>query len=661
MSIKARLLVIIGLVSLVLGVAAWQLLASSYRVEQRVRLFVPATGYLLGIAEVNTGLTRQAKEALDYLVYGDQSERTEFAHLTKEVERGFDLWIRSAETQSQLGVDGELEDIGEAKELREAYLRWVRNVQSTFALIDQGDRPQALMQYGQDASILLEQQIFAGIDMAMQDGFNEVENAYHELLLAMGGSFLGRYEDQEMLNTTHAVIDYMFSGSRVNSALGRQFSALSTYLLSGDPKSLARYEKLKVEVRGAIYEWLTVAGKQAVAPELQLSLPVADVVANLEKTLNLQDQAVAYQQAGECRRALQLIVDSPMEGTIGNHLPMMVFSALQSGSQELVNLTSKASRQGAIFVGMAFLCVLLLALQMSRNLLGSLRTIQSGMDAVSAGNLQQQIKLSGRDELARLAGHFNRMAENLNQSRIEVNQLNAELEQRVTTRTGELSKANQDLEAFNAAVSHDLRTPLSTIIGYGELLLEDEPATDIVRKESLETIIAAGQKMDRIIDTLLDLSKMNTIQLQRTSVDLTELVEGVAARVQRQNPRQAVNFKVEPRLTVEADYDLLMIAVENLLSNAWKYSAGKNPAEIEFGAAYDNERRFFFVRDNGAGFDMAQAKNLFRPFQRLHSQTEFAGTGVGLATVQRIVQCHGGEIWAEGEVDAGATFYFTLP
>lgn len=662
MSIKIKLILILSLVSLVLGVAVWHEMVTVYRVEKKVQLFVPATGYLLGIAEVNTGLARQAKEALDYLVTGDAQDKKEFSQLTRDVERGFELWTTSAERQHALGVAGEIEDAGTGRQIQETYYRWVGHVQGSFDLIDRGQRSLALKQFEQGSWVLLEKQIFSAIDTAMQDGFNEVENAYHELLMAMGGAvFLGSGKT-EILTTTHAAIDNVIAGCRVNSTGSRQFSALATYLLTGNIKSLERYEELKIEVRSAIDQWFFAAYEQSVGSDPKLSTSVSDVskvASSLERLLRLEEAAVRSKQAGGSQQALRMVIDGPMESPLNGHMPLMVFSALESGSQELVQLASRASRQGVVLIGLAFLVVLMLVLHMGQKLLVSLHVLKEGMDAVSRGDLQQQIALGGHDEFAHLASHFNRMSKSLYQSQAEVEQLTSGLEQRVAERTRELAKANQELDAFNSAVSHDLRSPLSLINGYAELLLEGGQPVE-AQHESLHAIILAGEKMENIIGTLMDLSRMGTVDLDRRQVNLSALAQDILERYKKRQPQRRVNISLERNLTVEADYDLLLIVLENLLGNAWKYSAKVQPSAIELGADYDEYRRYFYIRDNGAGFDMQQMDRLFRPFQRLHTNAEFAGTGVGLATVQRIIQCHGGEIWAESEVGVGSTFYFTL-
>jgi signal transduction histidine kinase len=240
-------------------------------------------------------------------------------------------------------------------------------------------------------------------------------------------------------------------------------------------------------------------------------------------------------------------------------------------------------------------------------------------------------------------------------------QLNASLEQRVAERTAELSATNQELEAFSYSVSHDLRAPLRSIDGFSRIVQEDYAAKlDDEGRDSLARIRAAAQRMAQLIDDLLKLSRISRIELLREPVDLSALANSVAADLRRQEPDRAVELVVAEGLTAQGDPRLLRVVLENLLGNAWKFTGKREHARIDFGAEPQNGRATWFVRDNGAGFDAAHAEKLFGAFQRLHSSEEFPGTGIGLATVQRVVRRHGGRVWAEGTVGHGATFWFNL-
>ncbi len=238
----------------------------------------------------------------------------------------------------------------------------------------------------------------------------------------------------------------------------------------------------------------------------------------------------------------------------------------------------------------------------------------------------------------------------------------AELERLLRERTAELEDARKELSSFIYSVSHDLQAPLRRILGFSRILEEDfAERLGEEGRQHLTRIATSASGMDQLLGGLLGLSRVARAEIHRVPTDLSALAEVVAAELQIAQPERAVEFVVAPGLTAEADPNLVRIALEHLLKNAWKFT-GKHPeSRIEFGTEQRDGETVFLVRDDGAGFDMAYADRLFTPFQRLHRTDEFEGAGVGLATVQRIVQRHGGRVWAEGAVERGATFRFTLP
>lgn len=239
--------------------------------------------------------------------------------------------------------------------------------------------------------------------------------------------------------------------------------------------------------------------------------------------------------------------------------------------------------------------------------------------------------------------------------------LNLELDQRVTERTAQLQAANRELEAFAYSVSHDLRAPLRGIDGFSQALLDDCSAKlDEQGKRHLHRVRAAAQRMAQLIDDLLSLARVTRSELRLEQVNLSSLAQEIAAELARREPKRQVLLAIAPEVVVRGDSRFLRIALENLLGNAWKFTSQRQAAQIEFGATEREGRPVYFVRDNGAGFDMNCVGRLFGAFQRLHAPEAFPGTGIGLATVQRIIHRHGGRVWAEGRVNQGATFYFAL-
>ncbi|HXU64107.1 MAG TPA: PAS domain S-box protein [Polyangia bacterium] len=267
----------------------------------------------------------------------------------------------------------------------------------------------------------------------------------------------------------------------------------------------------------------------------------------------------------------------------------------------------------------------------------------------------------GEDGSVRFVGGISTDISDRKQTEAKLRSLTEDLERQVTQRTQELVVANKELEAFSYSVSHDLRAPLRAIDGFSKALVEDHRgALDADARELLADVRQAAQRMATLIDDLLRLSRVTRAPLTRARVDLSALAQAVVGELRRQDPTRAVETHIQAGLVVEGDEPLLRIALENLLANAWKFT-GRQPAPvIELGVESVEGERAFFVRDNGAGFDMAYAGKLFVTFQRLHATSEFPGTGIGLATVQRVVHRHGGRAWAVGEPGHGATFYFTL-
>ena len=244
----------------------------------------------------------------------------------------------------------------------------------------------------------------------------------------------------------------------------------------------------------------------------------------------------------------------------------------------------------------------------------------------------------------------------------EVRALTANLEARVEQRTADLGRANMNLEAFAYSVAHDLRTPLRGLSGFSEMLVEEYgDRLDEAGRGYAKRIQAASEKMGMLIDDLLQLSRVSRADVNLGPVDLSAEVASIAGELQSREPDRHVRFAIQDGVLVTADRTLIRTVLQNLVDNAWKFTTGRKDATIEFGTATVDEAGICcYVRDNGAGFDPAYAGKLFQPFQRLHSVGEFPGTGIGLASVQRIVERHGGRTWAQGAVDRGATFYFTL-
>lgn len=302
--------------------------------------------------------------------------------------------------------------------------------------------------------------------------------------------------------------------------------------------------------------------------------------------------------------------------------------------------------------------------------------LTAGVNRIAEGDLNNRVPVTGVDEISQLASAFNNMTAKLirafatlqeeistrTRAEEEVRTLNQELESRVAQRTCELENANKEMEAFTYSVSHDLRAPLRTMHSSSEILLEDYgDKLDEEGRKYLSFLKEGSYDMDRLIDGLLTLAHSKRTAIKMQSVNLSELVTEYISSLRKREPERRASVQITEGLVVRGDQILIKAVVENLIGNAWKYTSKRENAQIEFGSEQRDGESYYYVRDNGVGFDEAYAQKLFLPFQRLHHSDEFPGYGIGLATVKMIISRHGGRVLARSALGVGSEFGFTLP
>uniref|UniRef100_A0A831XCZ6 histidine kinase n=1 Tax=Geobacter metallireducens TaxID=28232 RepID=A0A831XCZ6_GEOME len=304
-----------------------------------------------------------------------------------------------------------------------------------------------------------------------------------------------------------------------------------------------------------------------------------------------------------------------------------------------------------------------------RGITQPLSHLTRGVRAIESGEREVAIPVESGDEIGALTESFNRMVVALRQRREErdeaehrLRELNARLEDKVIARTRQLEELNRELESFSYSAAHDLRAPLLRLNGLCKALKEDcGDRLDEETRAYLRRIATVGKQMERVISSMSALFNVQRREMQRREMDLSAMVRAIISTLRQTDPLREVTLAVEDSVMAHGDTELVWTALENLAGNAWKFTSRTADARIEFGRTRRGDEEVFFLRDNGAGFDMAYADKLFKPFERLHRPDEFPGTGVGLAIVHRVVERHGGRVWLESAPGAGTTCYFTLP
>lgn len=407
------------------------------------------------------------------------------------------------------------------------------------------------------------------------------------------------------------------------------------YLITGDPRFLAPYVNAEKEMPAELAAFETLTSDNPAQ-----GAHLADLREHLARRNQLLQRAIDLRQGGASMAQSALAVTE--QGKAEMDTIRDVGKEMQIEEYRLLGVRLAESRTADVrtrlTVAVATLLDVILLIVMSR-------VLYRERDQRQASE-RQAVELRSANE-------------RISASAAEILELNQTLDLRVKQRTAELESTNRELEAFSYSVSHDLRAPLRTVDGFSLALEEDyTDAIDAAGKDYIRRIRAGVQRMGQLIDALLQLSRITRADLDSSDFDLSSLAESVAANLGLENPGRSIDFRIEPGLFATGDARLVRIALENLLGNSVKFTSRCPEALIEFG--WNPAQHAYFVRDNGAGFDMAYADRLFSAFHRLHGDKDFKGSGIGLATVSRIVHRHHGKIWATSQVDHGATFFFSL-
>lgn len=443
---------------------------------------------------------------------------------------------------------------------------------------------------------------------------------------------------QELLDSEHWVEHTWQVINQVEQILSSAVDAETGnrgFLLTDDPSYLAPYTSAVHDLPAELDRFTSLTSDN---PSQQTR--VAELRAVLEQRLTLLERGIDLRRSGDADSIEALVVS----GTGKTNMDRVRSIADQMEREERRLLATRTSHAQSSALRARFAVGLASALDLILIVLMFRYFAQERRQRLEVERTAESLATS-RLEIERKA--------------IEISALNATLEERVRQRTAELEVTNRELEAFSYSVSHDLRAPLRTIDGFSLALEEDyADAVDSVGRDYIKRVRGGVQRMGQLIDALLQLSRITRAEIVREDFNLSGLAQSVANNLQEENAAQRITFKIQPGLEVNADPKLIRVALENLMGNAVKFSSRKPESLVDFG--WDPEQRGWFVRDNGAGFDMHYANKLFNAFNRLHGDKDFKGSGIGLATVARVIHRHHGRIWADSTVDHGATFWFTL-
>lgn len=662
MSIKTNLLIALFLVIAVMLATTGYLAWSSIGINRQLRKLAPSVTHLESIVSARASLTREMKEVVDCLITHSNSSMSEFNKAAHATARHLAKWEKSVSNREQDESTEENPDLQAISKINESYREWhalATNVME-FCRRNEIDRAKAVL--SETSLTVLENSLLNEIDSAHEKAASKVTNNFNLLVMSLGRLPWSNMEALRTLEKIQSTVDSALAIARISTGISKQLKEVMDDLIS-PVDSLRPFGWSGNETTSAINDFrrsaarLVDLGQQGSS---KLLSEAATIENHYTKFTILCQQAMSSRKAGDVIIAGKL-AESVIEQVMKDGLIPDIEKSLLNSNADIEKIAGNVSRQG-IFVVLAGAMIVIVTLIASlKGILNAFSILETETAAVTAGNLGHRIDLPETTELGRLAASFNTMTESLQKKDAELRNLNSELERRIEERTAQLATANNDLRLFSSSVCHDLKSPLSSISGYSQLLLLTPDETfDLQTRETLQRIVDSSAEMSSIISALMKLARVTEDEINNEQVDLTMIAHLVISELREREPERRVSVDIAEGIYALGDETLLKLVLENLIGNAWKYTSRKRDGRIEFGCRIDDGETIYHVSDNGAGFDMKMADSLFKPFGRLHSQEEFKGTGIGLATVKRIIERHHGRIWAESVADEGTKFFFTI-
>ncbi|RMF41976.1 MAG: sensor histidine kinase [Deltaproteobacteria bacterium] len=654
MTLRKRIILQVLLLALVLGGLTCYLLVGTWRINSRLSAFRQSTSALLGIADIQLGLAHELRAIWTSLAVDLPIDRETLEASGALIDQTLENLSIAAPTMVERGAIESADWRQRFDQLTQLHRLWRRHLDQILTASDRD-------QLNEAARLLLEDQIFPALDGLLRHGAGQARKQQDQLEEALGFFPWLQGSARRLARQVEADLDFVVAGNQVYTLLNRQFALLQAFRAHKSKTDLGRLRLLLELTDESLLDWhrqaLRRLGPSQEENERQLDLRQVETVKNGYELLSELYQGVLSfgdQPSADLLDSLVAEIETLVQGS----LRPGVLSSIRNGIEAIHDQTSQSGHFGVLALAALLVGVLVQALVSMRSLFRELKILSFGIGQFRSGNLAHRIILDGRDELTELAKSLNRMAEDLERTRRDLEEANSRLEWKVAERTRLLEENNQELLAFNHMVSHDLRNPLSAVLGLSQALYEKARGDEDESQVALRHVLAGAEKMDRIINALLALSRVSSQPMHLDAVDLAECARRSFADMQERHPIAGAELVVPESLKVPGAPDLLFLAIDHLVRQAWKMADPNRPLRIELSCETGPEGTCCLLRDNGSGFDPASVGD---PFDLRLSTGKGAGLpGAGLAIAARIFRRHNGDIRVESSPGQGCRYHFTI-
>lgn len=654
MTLRKRIILQVLLLALVLGGLTCYLLVGTWRINSRLSAFRQSTTALLGIADIQLGLAHELRAIWTSLAVDLPIDRDTLEASGALIDQALESLFLEAPLLVASGGAESADWRQRFDQLGKLHQLWRRHLDQALAASDRD-------QLNEAARRLLEAQIFPALDGLLRLGASLARRQQDQLEAALGFFPWLQGSARRLARQVEADLDFVVAGNQVYALLNRQFALLQAFRSHRGKADLARLQLLLELTDGSLLDWhrqaLRRLGPGQDESERQLDLrQVETVQTGYDLVSELYQGLLSYgdQVSDELLDNLVREIETLVQGS----LRPGVLNSIRSGIEAIHDQASQSGHFSILALAALLVGVLVQALVSMRSLFSELKILSFGIGQFRSGNLAHRIVLDGRDELTEMAKSLNRMAEELERTRQELEEANARLEWKVAERTRLLEENNQELLAFNHMVSHDLRNPLSAVLGLSQALYEKARADGAESEAALRHILAGAEKMDRIINALLALSRVASQPVYLDAVDLAECARKSFADMQERQPIAGAELHVPGSFKVPGSPDLLFLAMDHLIRQIWKMADPQRPLHIELSCEMNSEGACCHLRDNGSGFDPAQVGDLFDLRRTGGERTGFPG--VSLAIAARIFRRHNGDLRIESAPGQGCCYKFTI-